>query len=77
MIVRTGELPQLEELKKKIPPGVVQMLRIPGLGPKKVAALFKELGLDTLEALKQAAEQGRIAQVLSFLNPDRIRGYSI
>lgn len=65
-IVRTGELPQLEELKKKIPPGVVQMLRIPGLGPKKVAALFKELGLDTLEALKQAAEQGQIAELKGF-----------
>lgn len=66
VIVRTGELPQLEELKAKIPPGVVQMLRIPGLGPKKVAALFKELGLDTLEALKQAAEQGQIAELKGF-----------
>lgn len=66
VIVQTGQLPQLEELKAKIPPGVVQMLRIPGLGPKKVAALFKELGLDTLEALKQAAEQGRIADLKGF-----------
>lgn len=66
VIVRTGELPPLEELKAKIPPGVVQMLRIPGLGPKKVAALFKELGLDTLEALKQAAEQGHIAELKGF-----------
>lgn len=66
VIVQTGQLPQLEELKAKIPSGVVQMLRIPGLGPKKVAALFKELGLDTLEALKQAAEQGRIADLKGF-----------
>ena len=66
VIVRTGQLPQLEDLKAKIPPGVVQMLRIPGLGPKKVAALFKELGLDTLETLKQAAEQGRIAELKGF-----------
>jgi DNA polymerase (family 10) len=66
VIVRTGELPQLEELKAKITPGVVQMLRIPGLGPKKVAALFKELGLETLDALKQAAEQGRIAELKGF-----------
>lgn len=66
VIVRTGQLPQLEELKAKIPPGVVQMLRIPGLGPKKVAALFKELGLDTLDALKQAAEQGQIAELKGF-----------
>jgi DNA polymerase (family 10) len=66
VIVRTGQLPQLEELKTKIPPSVVQMLRIPGLGPKKVAALFKELGLETLDALKQAAEQGRIAELKGF-----------
>src|SRR6185436_6642787 len=38
VIVQTGQLPQLEDLKAKIPAGVVQMLRIPGLGPKKVAA---------------------------------------
>lgn len=66
VIVRTGKLPQLEELKEKIPVGVVQMLRIPGIGPKKVSALFKELGLETLEALKQAAEQGRIAELKGF-----------
>lgn len=66
VIVQTGQLPQLEELKQKIPAGVVQMLRIPGLGPKKVAALFKELGLETLDALKQAAEQGRIAELKGF-----------
>src|SRR6202012_2821033 len=34
-IVRTGSLPQLEELRIQIPPGVLEMLRIPGLGPKK------------------------------------------
>ncbi|MCX7419556.1 MAG: DNA polymerase/3'-5' exonuclease PolX [Planctomycetia bacterium] len=66
VIVRTGNLPQLEELKAKIPIGVVHMLRIPGLGPKKVSALFKELGLETLESLKQAAEQGRIAELKGF-----------
>ncbi len=66
VIVRTGQLPQLEDLKAKIPPGVVQMLRISGLGPKKVAALFKELGLETLDTLKQAAEQGRIAELKGF-----------
>ena len=66
VIVRTGQLPQLEELKAKIPASVVQMLRIPGLGPKKVAALFKDLGIDSLDVLKQAAEQGRIAELKGF-----------
>ncbi len=65
-ICSTGALPQLEEIRVRIPAGVVQMLRIPGLGPKKVAALFKELRLETLDALKQAAEQGRIAELKGF-----------
>ena len=66
VIVRTDKLPQLEEMKAKIPAGVVQMLRIPGLGPKKVAALFKELKIETLDALKVAAEQGQIAALKGF-----------
>jgi DNA polymerase (family 10) len=40
-IVETEKLPQLDELRQKVPAGVVEMLRIPGLGPKKAAALFK------------------------------------
>ncbi len=66
VIVRTEQLPQLEEMKAKIPAGVVQMLRISGLGPKKVAALFKELKIETLDALKVAAEQGQIAALKGF-----------
>lgn len=65
-IVETSSLPQLEELKKEIPPGVVQMLGLPGIGPKKVAALYKELNIDTLENLKAAAEQGQIAELKGF-----------
>ena len=65
-IVVTGKLPQLEEAREKVPPGVVQMLRIPNIGPKKVAALFNELGLDTLDALKAAAEAGDIAKLKGF-----------
>jgi len=65
-IVQTGELPQLNELRTEVPAGVVQMLRIPGLGPKRVATLFKELHLTTLEALKAAAEGGQIAELKGF-----------
>ncbi|MBL6705897.1 MAG: DNA polymerase/3'-5' exonuclease PolX, partial [Planctomycetaceae bacterium] len=53
-IVETGELPQLEELREQIPTGVVMMLRIPGIGPKKVAAIFNELGVTTLDQLREA-----------------------
>lgn len=65
-IVETGGLPMLEELREKIPPGVVDMLRLPNLGPKKVAALHEELGVNTLEELKQAAENGRVAELRGF-----------
>jgi DNA polymerase (family 10) len=61
LLVETGSIPQLEELRAAVPPGVVEMLRLPGLGPKKVAALFKEQGIDSLAALKQAAQAGHIA----------------
>ena len=53
-IVETGALPQLEKLRAEVPPGVVMMLRIPGIGPKKVSALFHELKVETLEDLKTA-----------------------
>ena len=65
-IVETSELPQLEELREQIPTGVVMMLRIPGIGPKKVAAIFNELGVTTLDQLREAAEQGQIAKLKGF-----------
>lgn len=65
-VVETGELPQLEELREQIPTGVVMMLRIPGIGPKKVATIFNELGVTTLDQLREAAEQGQIAKLKGF-----------
>ena len=66
VIVQTGTLPQLDELKEQIPSGVLDMLRIPGIGPKKVGAMFEILGIDSLEALKAAAEAGQIAELKGF-----------
>lgn len=65
-IVTTGRLPQLDELRQEFPPDVVRMLRIPGLGPKKVIVLLKELEIKTLADLQAAAEQGRIAVLKGF-----------
>ena len=65
-IVETGRLPQLGTLREEIPAGVVEMLRIPGIGPKKVGALYHELSLTSLEELKQAATAGRIADLKGF-----------
>lgn len=65
-IVRTGQHTGLQELKQQVPAGVLDMLRIPGVGPKKAAVFFHQLGLTTLEQLKAACEAGRIAQVKGF-----------
>src|SRR5947199_7490585 len=65
-IIETGSLPQLDELRLQIPAGVVAMVRIPGLGPKKAAALFKELSVSSLEVLKAAVESGSVAELKGF-----------
>ena len=65
-IVESSTLPQLEELKEQIPPDVVRMLDIPGIGPKKVAFLFSELNIHSLDNLKAAAENGVIAEQKGF-----------
>ena len=65
-LVTTGKLPQLEELRAQVPPGVSDMLRIPGLGPKKAGLLFSELEIKSLDELKAAAEAGQIAGLKGF-----------
>lgn len=65
-LVRTGHLPFHEELKAKTPPGLLEMLRIPGLGPKKAKALFDQLGIDSLSKLKAACEAGTVAGLTGF-----------
>jgi len=66
VLIESGKLPQLDELQKKIPPSVLAMLRIPGLGPKKAAVIYKELGITTLEDLKQACLDERIRALKGF-----------
>ena len=65
-IVETENLPQLDELRKQIPAGVVQMLRLPGIGPKKVSILFNDLSVTSLAELQQAAENGSVAALKGF-----------
>src|SRR3954454_262692 len=55
-LVNTGALPFLDQLRAKTPIGLVQMLRIQGLGPKKAKALYDELKIDSLDKLKAACE---------------------
>lgn len=65
-LLATGSLPMLDELRARIPPGVLQMLRVPGLGPKKAAALFKELGVSSLVELRKACEEQRVRALKGF-----------
>ncbi|MEA3375463.1 MAG: DNA polymerase/3'-5' exonuclease PolX [Chloroflexota bacterium] len=59
-IVHTGDLKQLAELRQRTPPELAEMLDVAGLGPKRVQTIYEELGVTTLEELRQAAAQGKI-----------------
>ena len=59
-IVETGEIEALARKKAGVPPEVVLFMRLPGLGPKTAARIWKELGVTTLDELKQAAEAERL-----------------
>ncbi len=65
-IVETGSLDQLEELEKKMPPSLSAILRVGGLGPKRVKTLYSELGIKELSDLKEAAQQHRIRGLEGF-----------
>ena len=62
----TGQLPSFDELRKQTPPGLIALLRVPGLGPKKIKALHEDLKIESLADLRAAAEAGRIAPIKGF-----------
>jgi DNA polymerase (family X) len=61
-----GAIPALEKMRAKFPPGLVEMTRLPGLGPKRARRLFEELGIDSLDKLRTAAEEHRIRELKGF-----------
>ncbi|MFO1499096.1 MAG: DNA polymerase/3'-5' exonuclease PolX [Verrucomicrobiota bacterium] len=65
-LVTTGKLRYYEELKASVPPGLIDMLRIPGLGPKKIKVLHEKLGITTVDELEQACTAGRVAHLAGF-----------
>jgi DNA polymerase (family 10) len=65
-IVETGTLSKLKEVESHVPPSLVELLRIPGLGPKGVQAVYKSLNVRTIEDLKNAAESGKLARIPGF-----------
>jgi DNA polymerase (family 10) len=62
-LVETGSIPAADELKKKIPEGLVEVTRVPGLGSKTASRLHTELGVEDLDGLRAAAEQGQIREL--------------
>src|SRR5919205_632043 len=65
-LLETGTIPATEKLRAKYPPGLVDLTRLPGLGPKKARKLFDELGIDSLEALQAAAQSEQLRGVRGF-----------
>jgi DNA polymerase (family 10) len=59
----TGSLEYHDRLRAQVPDGLLEILRIPGVGPKTVRLLQVELGIDSVEALRAAAEEGRLRHV--------------
>jgi DNA polymerase (family 10) len=65
-LVETGESRYLEELRAEIPPGLIELLNIPGLATAKIHLLHEQLGVDSVESLEAAARDGRLAKLKGF-----------
>jgi DNA polymerase (family 10) len=65
-LIETGESRYLEQLRESIPEGVLEMLRVPGLGLAKIRAIHHRLGIETMHELEEAARDGRLAGLPRF-----------
>ncbi|MEK7261453.1 MAG: helix-hairpin-helix domain-containing protein [Pseudomonadota bacterium] len=65
-IVETGKCRALEKLHRQLPPTLTELLKIPGLGPKRVKTLYQQLKVNTLEQLERAARDGKIRELAGF-----------
>src|SRR4051795_7376928 len=65
-LLETGTIPSADKLKAKYPPGLIEITRLPGFGPKRARKLFDELGIKSLDELKEAVEQERLRDVPGF-----------
>ncbi|RJQ31356.1 MAG: DNA polymerase/3'-5' exonuclease PolX [Actinobacteria bacterium] len=59
-LVTTGHMDYYEEIKKKVPSGLVDLIRVPGLGPKKAKLIYDELGITSIEDVEAAAKEHKI-----------------
>lgn len=65
-LVSTGHLPFYEKLKKSLPAGLSELLKIPGIGGKKIKVFYEELGIKSIEELTAACLEGKIARLPHF-----------
>ena len=65
-LLETGELPAHQKLKESVPPGLLEMVKIPGMGPKKVKAVWQELNITTIEDLEAACRADQLSGMKGF-----------
>jgi len=65
-IVATGQCQALQKLRKQVPPSMTELLRIPGLGPKRVRMLYDRLKIKSIDLLAKAAQAGKIRELQGF-----------
>jgi len=65
-LLQNGTFPELEQLIAKTPPGVLEMLKVKGLGPKKVGVIWRKMGIDTIEDLLDACRENRLVEFPGF-----------
>src|SRR3954470_3347535 len=65
-LLATGTIPAVEKLRARFPTGLIDLARLPGLGPKRARKLYDELGIDSLQALHDAAQEHRLRDVRGF-----------
>src|ERR671925_509425 len=65
-LLETGSIPSAEKLKQRVPPGLVEVTRIPGLGPKRAKLLHDQIGVSSIDDLRRAAETGQLKDVRGF-----------
>jgi len=64
--LETGTFPLYEDTRDRIPDGLMEMLRIPGFGPKKVKAVYEKLGLESIDELEEAAKEDKLSGISGF-----------
>ncbi|MCR4399279.1 MAG: DNA polymerase/3'-5' exonuclease PolX [Syntrophomonadaceae bacterium] len=62
-MLETGDLAYYRRLRERVPPGVLEMLAIPGLGPRKVGLIYSQTGISSLDELYRAAQEKRLRQI--------------